>query len=294
MHIEYNECHLCARNCAVNRNDGNVGYCRSTSEMKICRAAPHHWEEPIISGTNGSGTIFFSGCSMGCIFCQNSEISRAPVGRSVTEGELAKTMLDLQDLGVHNINFVTPTHFAPSIVESVRCARESGLHIPVVYNTGSLDSVNTVEMLDGTVDIYLPDFKYVREQTAKKYSHAPTYPSVALEAIRAMVKQRPKPIIKDGILLSGVVIRILLLLGHVAEAKLSLGTLYREFGDNVYYSLMGQYTPPNGMPAPLNRRVSASEYRELVDYAIKLGVETAFVQELSSASDIYIPPFQLK
>ena len=293
MHIEYNECHLCARKCAVNRNAGKIGYCRSTSEMKICRAAPHNWEEPIISGTNGSGTIFFSGCSMGCIFCQNSESSRASVGRPVTEKDLANIMLDLQMKGVHNVNFVTPTHFAPGIVEAVRMARKSGLNIPIVYNTGTLDSLDTVKMLDGTVDVYLPDYKYVRNTTAEKYSFAPMYPTVALDSIREMVRQRPTPVIRDGIMGSGVVIRILLLPGHVAEAKLSLGTLYREFGNNVYYSLMGQYTPPIGMPAPLNRRVTASEYRELVDYAIKLGVDTAFVQELSSASDAYIPPFYI-
>ena len=294
MHIEYNECHLCARNCSVNRNVGQVGYCRSTAEPKIRRAAPHLWEEPIISGENGSGTIFFSGCSMGCVFCQNSEISRASVGRTVNESDLSNIMLNLEGQGVHNINFVTPTHFAPSIIEAVKISRDRGLNIPIVYNTGSFDSVETIKSLKNTVDVYLPDYKYVRSETAKRYSQAPTYPSVAFECIKEMVSQKSVPVIRDGIMHSGVVIRILLLPGHVAEAKLSLGKLYREFGERVYYSLMGQYTPTNGMSAPLNRRVTASEYREFVDYAVSLGIQNAFVQDLTSASSVYIPDFDLK
>lgn len=294
MHTEYNECRLCARNCGINRNAGNVGYCHSDSEMRICRADLHFWEEPIISGTKGSGTVFFSGCSLGCIFCQNKEISRSAVGRKVDESELADLMLSLEKKAAHNINFVTPTHFVPSVREAVKIARENGMLIPTVYNTGSFDNVNTVRSLNGTVDIYLPDFKYYKAETAQKYSFAGKYPSVALECIGEMVKQRPFPIVENGIMKSGVIIRILLLPGHVAEAKLSLRKLYLEFGNNVYYSLMGQYTPTDGMPAPINRRVTASEYREFVDYATALNLQNAFVQELSSATSDYIPNFNLK
>lgn len=291
MHIEYNECRLCARNCGVNRNSGRVGYCRADYQMKICRAALHLWEEPIISGENGSGTVFFSGCSMRCIFCQNSDISRASVGRTVTDDELAEIMLELQKKGANNINFVTPTHFAPSIKAATEKARDLGLDIPTVYNTGSFDRVETVKALDGVIDIYLPDFKYYKEATSLKYSSAENYPSVALDCIKEMVRQRPRPIIESGIMKSGVIIRLLLLPGHVAEAKLSLKKLYREFGESVYYSLMGQYTPTEALPAPLNRRVTLSEYREFVDYAAALGVTNAFVQELSSANTAYIPKF---
>lgn len=294
MHTEYGNCQLCARNCAVNRNEGMVGYCKSTSEMKICRAALHFWEEPVISGENGSGTVFFSGCSMGCVFCQNREISRASVGRRIDCEELSEIMLKLEAEGAHNINFVTPTHFAPSIITTVKIVRENGLIIPIVYNTGGYDSLQTVKNLSETVNVYLPDFKYYRGETAKKYSQAENYPTVALQSIREMVRQRPVPVIKDGIMQEGVIIRILLLPGHVAEAKLSLGMLYREFGDNVFFSLMGQYTPMDGMKPPLDRPVTAAEYRELVDYACKIGIKNAFVQELSSANSAYIPDFNLK
>ncbi len=293
MHTKYNDCHLCARNCGVNRNAGEVGYCHSTSQIKICRAALHYWEEPIISGKNGSGTVFFSGCSMGCVFCQNREISRDAVGREVNESELADIILNLQNEGAHNINFVTPTHFAPSIRETVKIARNKGLVVPTVYNTGSFENVDTIKHLDGVINVYLPDFKYYKAKTAQEYSRAKAYPSVAFECIKEMVEQKPTPVVENGIMLNGVIIRVLLLPGHVAEAKLSLAKLYREFGENVYFSLMGQYTPPEGMAAPLNRRVTSSEYREFVDYADTLGITKAFVQELSSASSDYIPHFDL-
>ncbi|MBR5448720.1 MAG: radical SAM protein [Clostridia bacterium] len=291
---EYNKCNLCHRECGVNRNDGEIGFCRSSSTMKICRAALHPWEEPIISGTNGSGTIFFSGCSLGCIFCQNNDISRAAVGRPVDESALADIMLDLESQGAHNINLVTPTHFVPSIIKTVAHAREKGLKIPIVYNTGTFDRVETVRSLDGTVDVYLPDYKYYRGETAKRYSNAPAYPTVALDAIREMVRQRPTPILTDGLIKSGVVIRMLLLPGHLAEEKLSLKRLYTEFGNSVYFSLMGQYTPIPGMPAPLNRTVTRSEYDEFICYADTLGVTQAFVQDLSSASTSYIPDFYIE
>ena len=290
---EYNNCNLCHRECGVNRNGGEIGFCRSSSTMKICRAALHPWEEPIISGENGSGTIFFSGCSLGCIFCQNKDISRAAVGRPVDEPTLADIMLDLASQGAHNINLVTPTHFAPSIIKTVALARKKGLKIPIVYNTGTFDTVETVKSLDGTVDVYLPDYKYYRPETAKKYSNAPKYPTAAFDAIREMVRQKPHPILTDGLIKSGVVIRILLLPGHLAEAKLSLKRLYTEFGDAVYFSLMGQYTPVGDMPAPLNRTVTRSEYDEFICYADTLGITQAFVQDLSSASENYIPDFEV-
>ncbi len=288
---EYTACKLCNRNCGVDRIRGEIGYCRMGSQPAIARAMLHMWEEPIISGTRGSGTIFFVGCSLGCVYCQNSEISRGNGGVKICEGELAELMLGLKKDGAHNINFVTPTHYVPSIISSVSIARERGLDLPIVYNTGGYDNVKTVEMLCGTVDVYLPDFKYYTEKSARSLSLAPDYPTVARDAIAQMVKQKPIPIIKDGIMKSGVIVRILLLPGHLAEAKLTVKYLHEAYGNSIYISLMSQYTPMPGMESPLNRRVTNREYNDLVDYAAQLGVEQAFVQKRESADTRFIPPF---
>lgn len=289
--ILYKACELCERRCKVDRTEGEIGYCRSLSVPKITRAALHFWEEPIISGDRGSGTVFFSGCSLGCIYCQNRAISRSSVGRDVTDTELADTMLDLERQGAHNINFVTPAHFAPSVITATRLARERGLSVPIVYNTGSYDTVDTICSLGGTVDIYLPDLKYYRASTARELSFAENYPSVAWDAISEMVRQHPEPIVEQGIMRSGVIVRILLLPAHVAEAKLSLKRLYDTYGDSIYVSLMNQYTPMPGMSSPLDRKVTKSEYAELVDYAERLGIKNAFIQEDGTQSESFIPEF---
>ena len=291
--LSYSPCVICARKCGVDRTSGEIGFCRSSDKMKITRAALHYWEEPIISGTRGSGTVFFSGCSLGCIYCQNSKISRSSVGREVSPKDLAAEMLRLEREGAHNINFVTPTHFAPSVKDAVRIAREMGLSVPIVYNTGSYDTEETVRGLEGTVDIYLPDLKYYRTESAEKLSFAKDYPIVAREAIAEMVRQQPKPVIKDGIMRSGVVVRILLLPSHVAEAKLSLKYLYDTYGDSIYISLMNQYTPMPGMKSPLDRTVTNAEYSELVSYAERLGVVNAFIQEGGTQKESFIPDFEL-
>ena len=289
----YSRCNLCARGCLVDRTSGKVGFCHSTDKLKITRAALHYWEEPIISGTRGSGTIFFSGCSLGCVYCQNVSISRSSVGVEYTATTLADKMLELESSGAHNINFVTPTHFAPSIAEAVKEARALGLSVPIVYNTGSYDTVETVRALDGVVDIYLPDLKYYRPETAKKLSFASDYPTVARSAIAEMVRQRPSPVIEEGMMRSGVIVRVLLLPSHVAEAKLSVKYLYETYGDNIYISLMNQYTPMPGMTSPLNRTVTNSEYSELVSYAEKIGVVNAFIQEGGTQSESFIPEFNV-
>ena len=291
--LNYSRCELCARRCGVDRTDGKVGFCRSSDKMKITRAALHFWEEPIISGTRGSGTVFFSGCSLGCVYCQNAKISRASLGREVSHDELAAEMLRLEREGAHNINFVTPTHFAPGIAESVKIARKLGLCVPVVYNTGSYDTKETVRSLEGLVDIYLPDLKYYRAESAEKLSYAKDYPLVAREAIAEMVRQKPTPVIKDGIMQSGVIVRILLLPSHVAEAKLSLKYLYDTYGDNIYISLMNQYTPMQGMKSPLDRTVTNAEYSELVRYAERIGVVNAFIQEGGTQQESFIPDFEV-
>ena len=262
-----------------------------TDKCIVSRAALHMWEEPIISGDRGSGTIFFSGCSLGCLYCQNREISRGGKGKEVSAERLSQIMLELQDKGAHNINLVTPTHFAKTVRDAIICARESGLYIPMVYNTSSYDSVEAIRAMDGAVDIYLADCKYYLSKTAADYSFAGDYPIVAKAAIREMVKQKPAPIIENGLMRSGVIVRILLLPSHVAEAKLILKYLFSEYGDSIYISLMNQYTPMGDLKSPLNRRVTHAEYEELLDYAERLGVKQAFVQEFGTAKESFIPEF---
>ena len=287
----YLNCNLCARGCGINRANTR-GACGVPSELYISRAALHMWEEPIISGTGGSGTIFFSGCSLGCVYCQNREISRGISGKPVSVARLAEIMLELEGQGAHNVNLVTPTHYAPSIIKAVSDARAAGLGVPIVYNTGSYDTPETVKSLEGTVDVYLPDLKYYLSKTAKSLSSASDYPTVARAAIHSMVKQVGDPqLSSDNIITRGVVVRILLLPGHLAEAKLNVKYLYSTYGDSVYLSLMNQYTPMPGMMPPLNRTVTRAEYRELCDYAADLGVTRAFIQEGGAATESYIPPF---
>lgn len=293
MKNEYENCLLCARKCRKNRLSGELGYCKMSALPTIARAALHMWEEPCLSGSGGSGTVFFSGCSLGCIYCQNREISGGEVGIPVTDERLAEIMLRLEREGAHNINFVTPTHFAPSVVSSVALARQRGMRLPIVYNTASYDSTECIKMLDGTVDIYLADYKYHLSKTAEKLSRAADYPEAARAAIAEMVRQKPRPVVEDGIMTEGVIVRILLLPSHVAEAKLAVKYVYETYGDSVYISLMSQYTPMPGMPRPLDRRVTHEEYAELVNYAIDKGVRLAFVQEGSAASESFIPPFDM-
>ena len=288
---EYENCRLCARNCGVNRTV-STGFCKATDEMYIARAALHYWEEPPISGTNGSGTIFFSGCSLSCVFCQNRDISRGRAGKTVKIDRLADIMMNLQSKGAHNINLVTPTHFVPSIAESIKIARAKGLSVPIVYNTGSYDNLSTLKMLDGLVDVYLPDLKYFKSKTASELSSAADYPMVARAAIDEMVRQVGEPSFdSQGIMTRGVIVRILLLPGHVAEAKLSLKYLMDTYGDKIYVSLMNQYTPMQGMRPPLDRKVTRDEYYQLTDYAERLGLVNGFTQEFGTAEESFIPPF---
>ncbi len=288
---EYESCTLCARACKIDRTKSS-GACGVGSELLVSRAALHPWEEPIISGTRGSGTIFFSGCSLGCIFCQNREISGGKVGTPLTTERLAEIMLSLEKQGAHNINLVTPTHYTPHIKKAIILAKSHGMSLPIVYNTGGYDSIENLRSLSGLVDIYLPDLKYHLPKTAKAYSHAENYPEAARAAIDEMVRQRGEPVIgDDGVMKSGVIVRILLLPSHLAEAKLTVKYLYSRYKDSVYISLMSQYTPMPGMPPPLDRTATRSEYRELTEYAASLGVTRCFVQGEGAATDAYIPSF---
>ena len=293
MSMSYKLCTLCARNCKVNRESGEIGYCRMPAVPVVARASLHMWEEPPISGERGSGTIFFSGCSLGCVYCQNRDISKG-WGEAVSEKRLSEIMLELERSGAHNINLVTPTHFVPSIRRAVVLAKEAGLDIPIVYNTASYDTPNTLRSLHSVVDIFLADFKYVREDSAEKYSNAKDYPSVAKAAIDEMVRLVGEPKFDTGGMMTrGVIVRILLLPTHLIEAKLALRYIYNTYGDKVYISLMSQYTPMSGVASPLDRRVSEEEYRSLISYAEELGVTNAFIQEGSAASESFIPAFDL-
>ncbi len=288
----YRNCKLCARLCGINREAGNLGYCGAQAVPLVARAALHMWEEPPISGTRGSGTVFFSGCSLGCIYCQNREISRGSYGKEVNEQKLAEVCLDLQMQGAHNINFVTPTHYAPSVINTVAKARALGLTLPIVYNTASYETEETLDSLKDSIDIWLPDLKYYRPETALRYSNAKDLPSVSRKAIEKMVSFAPNAEFDScGIMKRGVIVRVLLLPSHLAEAKLNVKYLYETFGDKIQISLMSQYTPPPGMKAPLDRRVTKAEYGELVDYAVKLGIKNAFIQDREAASESFIPPF---
>lgn len=291
MNNPYTECRLCARNCGVDRTE-SIGYCKMSSEVFLSRAALHRWEEPPISGDRGSGTIFFSGCSLSCIFCQNRDISRGRIGKSVTTDRLSEIMLELQAQGAHNINFVTPTHYIPSVAEAIRLAKAGGLTIPIVYNTGSYENTDALRMLDGLVDVYLPDLKYYTPRLAERLSSSSDYPEVARRAIAEMVRQVGEPVFDgQGIMRRGVIVRILLLPGHVAEAKLTLKCLLDTYGDRIYVSLMNQYTPMPDMKPPLDRPVTHEEYYQLLDYAEKNGLKNGFTQEFGTAEESFIPPF---
>lgn len=290
----YESCTLCPRECGVNRFN-TAGFCGEGAALTAARAALHMWEEPPISGTNGSGTVFFCGCNLKCVYCQNYSIAHNKGGKEITSDKLSDIFLSLQQKGAHNINLVTPTHFVPHIIQGVKQAKEKGLNLPIVYNTSGYEKPETIKLLSSFVDIFLTDFKYIKPETAQKYSNAKNYPHYAKAALAEMVKIAPKPIIEKGVMKKGVIVRHLLLPGHLIEAKMIVKYIYQTYGDNVYISLMNQYTPvrehkdcPN-----LNRTVTDYEYKSLIDYATHLGIKTAFVQKGETAKESFIPSFDL-
>lgn len=292
------DCSLCPRNCHVNRSAGQRGYCGASATLKAARAALHMWEEPCISGTRGSGAVFFSGCNMHCVFCQNEQIAKGQFGIDLSVERFVEILLNLQEQGAANINLVTPTHFVPQIIQGLEQAKLRGLTIPVVYNSSGYESVGTLRQLDGLVDIYLPDMKYSRTETAAKYSTAPDYAEVAKRALQEMVRQAGAPEFdRDGMMRKGVIVRHLLLPGHVTEAKEVLDYLYHTYGDLIYISIMNQYTPLLSMRGldsvypELNRKVTKREYDKVIDHALELGIRNAFVQEGETAAESYIPAF---
>lgn len=287
-------CTLCPRNCKADRSKGETGFCGTDSRIKIARAALHFWEEPCLSGKNGSGTVFFSGCNLRCVFCQNYKISTCCAGKYITEEELAEIFLELQRQKAHNINLVTATHFVPQVINALNIAKEKGLKIPVVYNCGGYESVDTLSTLKGLVDIYLPDFKYFDNRYAIKYSSAKNYRETAQAAIAEMYKQTGSAEFdKDGIMKRGVIVRHLMLPGLLFDSKKIIDYLYNTYGSRIWISIMNQYTPLEHVKKfpELTRPVDKRCYDKLIDYAAEIGVTNAFIQEGGTVGESFIPEF---
>lgn len=288
-------CTLCPRECKIDREAGQTGFCGVPGgKILAARAALHMWEEPCISGAEGSGTVFFSGCTLRCVYCQNYDIARAAAGKEITKERLAEIFIELQEKGANNINLVTPTHYTTEIIWAVEQARLCGLRLPIVYNCSGYEKVETLQKLEGIVDIYLADFKYMDSEIAAKYSKAPDYPAVAKAALEEMVRQIPKAVFDErGMMQKGVIVRHLLLPGYLKNAKAVVKYVYEQYGDSVFLSLLNQYTPLPQVEAfpELNCKVAKMQYDELVDYAIEIGVEHGFIQEEDTAEESFIPAF---
>lgn len=291
---KYENCLLCPRKCGINRRTGQTGVCGVSSEIKVARAALHYWEEPCISGKRGSGAVFFSGCSLHCVFCQNREISDGKEGKVISKERLSDIFMELAGKGANNINLVTPGQYIPDIVWAVNDAKSRGMKLPIIYNTSGYENVTELKLLEGIVDVYLPDFKYMDSTLSARYSRAKDYPSVAKQALSEMVRQQPDVVIDDatGLIQKGVIVRQLLLPGHVNDAKAVLKYLYDTYHDHVYISMMSQFTPIALKDYPeVNRTVTKREYERLVNYALEIGITNAFIQEGDVAKDSFIPAF---
>lgn len=291
---KYENCLLCPRKCGINRRTGQTGVCGVSSEIKVARAALHYWEEPCISGKRGSGAVFFSGCSLHCVFCQNREVSDGKEGKVISKERLSDIFMELAGKGANNINLVTPGQYIPDIVWAVNDAKSRGMKLPIIYNTSGYENVTELKLLEGIVDVYLPDFKYMDSTLSARYSRAKDYPSVAKQALSEMVRQQPDVVIDDatGLIQKGVIVRQLLLPGHVNDAKAVLKYLYDTYHDHVYISMMSQFTPIALKDYPeINRTVTKREYERLVNYALEIGITNAFIQEGDVAKDSFIPAF---
>ena len=291
---KYENCLLCPRKCGINRSTGQTGICGVSSEIKVARAALHYWEEPCISGKRGSGAVFFSGCSLHCVFCQNREISDGKEGKVISKERLSDIFMELADKGANNINLVTPGQYIPDIVWAVNDAKSRGMKLPIIYNTSGYENVTELKLLEGIVDVYLPDFKYMDSTLSARYSRAKDYPSIAKQALSEMVRQQPDVVIDNAtrLIQKGVIVRQLLLPGHVNDAKAVLKYLYDTYHDHVYISMMSQFTPIALKDYPeINRTVTRREYERLVDYALEIGITNGFIEDCDVAKDSLIPAF---
>ena len=291
-----NNCRLCPRNCGVNRNNLELGFCKAGNKIKIAKAYLHKWEEPPITGNNGSGTIFFSNCNLRCLYCQNYYIGEEGNGVEITIDRFSEICLELQEEGATNINLVTPTHYVPLMIDGIKLAKSRGLKIPIVYNSSGYENVDTIKMLDGIIDIYLPDFKYWTDALAIKYSHCNDYLKFTCLAIDEMVRQKQKcKFDKHGNMISGVIVRHLLIPGMEDDSKKILKYLYKKYGNKIYISIMNQYTPVRVCKYDeLNQKVSDNVYDSVIDYAWNIGIRQAFIQEGGTQSESFIPTWDFK
>jgi putative pyruvate formate lyase activating enzyme len=278
----YESCRLCPRACGADRTVSH-GFCKESAVLRAARASLHMWEEPPLSGTTGSGTVFFSGCNLGCIFCQNHEIAHENKGKAISPERLAEIFLELQEKGAANINLVTAVHFVPHVISALDLAKTNGLSIPVVYNSSGYEAVDTLRRLNGYIDVYLPDYKYRDSDLAHRFSGASDYPEVAEKAIDEMVSQVGECVFdENGMMQKGVIVRHLVLPKHTDDSMAVLEHLHNAYGDRIYISIMNQYTPMPGIGLrypELNRRITKREYEKVVDYALSIGIEQAFIQE---------------
>lgn len=291
--MNLSNCDICPRKCGVNREKGELGFCKMKDKIKIARYSLHYWEEPIISGEAGSGTIFFSGCNLKCIFCQNYKISSENMGKEISVERLKEICLELQNIGANNINLVTGTHFLPLIKEALILAKKEGLTIPIVYNTSSYENVESLKEMEGLIDIYLPDLKYYDNKLAENFSLANNYFEIATNAIKEMIRQTGKPVIENNIMKKGVIVRHLLLPNHLEDSKKIIKYLHDTYDEDIYISIMNQYTPIKKFDKypELNRTLTDKEYDELVNYACDLNITQAFIQEGETCKESFIPDF---
>lgn len=287
------KCNLCGRKCNIDR-DKQLGFCNSSNTLVVSRAALHFYEEPCISGKTGSGTVFFSNCNLKCVFCQNYETSTNGIGKEITEERLSEIFVELQKKGANNINLVTPTHYVLQIIEAIKIARQKGLIIPIVYNTNSYETVETIKLLNKYIDIYLADFKYYDNKLGMKYSNVKNYFEVASKAIDEMVNQISENVFdENGIIKKGIIVRHLILPGCISDSKKIIEYLYNKYKDKIYISIMNQYTPVGNLDnyPEINRTITEKEYNEVAYYAIELGINNGFIQEGETQKTSFIPKF---
>ena len=291
--LSYRSCVLCGRECKVNREEGQKGFCKAGTSMYIGRTAAHFWEEPCLSGTEGSGTIFFSSCGLSCVYCQNQKLSRKESGKKLSVEELVEVFYCLEEEGCHNINFVTAEHYSKGVREAMLLARAKGFSLPFVWNSSGYQRAVILKEFEGLIDIYLMDFKYWEEGIAERYSKAKNYPELAKEGLEEAVRQCPELLFEGEMLKKGVILRHLLLPGQVYQGKQILKYSFGRYGNHILYSLLSQYTPFGDLACfpEIDRKVFGKEYRKLVDYALSLGIENALIQEEGSAKESFIPDF---
>ena len=296
MNEALSHCMVCPRNCGADRTNGKLGFCRAPYLPKVALVSRHDWEEPPISGTKGSGTVFFSHCNLGCVFCQNHDISQDGFGQEISIQRLAEIFLEQQERGFHNVNLVSSVQFIPQVAKALKLAKEKGLYIPVVYNSNGYESIEGLRMLEGLVDVYLPDFKYWNNDLGLEYSKCPHYRETAVAAILEMKRQVGKDILdENGLMKKGIIIRHLVLPGQYKDSFQVLDWIKENMGEETFVSLMSQYTPMHKAKEikALSRKLTTFEYDKVVDHFFEIGLKNGFMQKRSSATSEYTPTFDL-